>query len=184
MIALFIVGPPGSGKSSLAKSIIKDKPFETIADPKWTVGSNWCAVGHYNLAEKFPGGDTVHYGQGQNTFNYWAQNLSNKELTIIEGNRFASSKYPITLEKFGRQIICVHVDAPEEILFRRRVERGSKTNPKWMAGRRTMARNFANFCGTETKGGKILWLDGPKPIETLRTQVVIMLDAVNFSLDK
>lgn len=143
-LVAFIVGPPAAGKTQLACALLaRAGELSTIKYPKWTIGENVCAIGHYT-GDQFEGGDTVPYHTGEAHCEYWAENLSHMPLTIIDGNRFCSKKYPAFFSMTGAKIAVIHIDADESTLEQRREARGSKNNPGWMAGRRKMARNFAN----------------------------------------
>ena len=147
-IVLYVVGPPGVGKTSLVRELFKVlDPFGTrhlVAKPKWTVGAEICAAGHYT-GETFDGADTVPYNAAQAALDYWATNLKTKPCTILDGDRFSHDK---ARAFFLSHVPCenlftVHLTAPEEVLAERRELRGSKQNPTWMKGRATKAANFA-----------------------------------------
>jgi ribose 1,5-bisphosphokinase PhnN len=147
-IVLYVVGPPGVGKTSLVRELFKVlDPFGTrhlVLKPKWTVGSEICAAGHYT-GDTFDGADTVPYNAAQAALDYWAEKLKYKPCTVLDGDRFSHDG---ARNFFLQHIPCehlftVHLTAPEEVLATRREIRGSKQNPTWMKGRATKAANFA-----------------------------------------
>lgn len=175
-LVLFIVGPPGSGKTQLACALLSRVQWSTIKFPKWTVAAKVCAIGHYDEDIQFQGGDTVPYHTGEAHCDYWAENLAHMELTIVEGNRFCSLKYPEFFRLGGAHIACIHINADEETCNARRTQRGSKVNPGWMRGRRNMAAGFR--AKMEIAGHQCLDLDGRYHRDILLKETLDFLESL------
>lgn len=148
-VALFIVGPPGAGKTTIARELL-GKVTDIIPKPKWSLSDNKCAVGHY-VGNVFDGGDTVPYNGVKDCLNYWCKNLYDRELTIFDGDRFSTRNVIEFLQtQHNLSIKIAHISAPERILEDRRKKRGSNQNPTWIKGRVTKAKNFSyladNIC--------------------------------------
>lgn len=143
---LFVVGPPGAGKTMFVRTLLEPDSFFTVK-PKWTLGpeKKVCAAGHYT-GTTFDGADTVPYNGVADALGYWERNLlqHNKyKLTIFDGDRFSNGPAVETIKKAGVQLFCLHLSASEEILAQRRRDRGSNQNSTWVKGRVTKALNFA-----------------------------------------
>lgn len=147
MISLFILGPPGAGKTWLVRQLLAcDGDLVLHPQPKWTAGESIVAAGHYTDAV-FSGADTVPYTGARAALEHWAAAyLRTHELTIFDGARFSTAP---SLEYVAARsrVIGVHLDVPEETLARQRAARGSNQNPSWMRGAATGARNFAARIG-------------------------------------
>ena len=149
--AIFVVGSPGVGKTSAVRSLIQGTP-ERFTHPesgaiKWTFSSPFCLAGHYGLGT-FDGADTIPYDGAAPCLKFWREHLlpSGKyAYTIFDGDRFSNSTAQASIESTpGVLALCAYIYAPDEVLDRRRLGRGSDQNPTWMAGRATKARNFAD----------------------------------------
>ncbi len=159
MTVLFIVGPPGAGKTTLVRRLL-DPGSQLIAAPKWTVGPRVCAAGHYS-GGTFDGADTVPYNGVQLALAYWESCLAAVPLTILDGDRFSHAG--VTSWFAGRaSLACLHLTTDDAVLGERRALRGSSQSPAWMKGRSTKAARFADsFLGC------LLRLDAAQPTDDL-----------------
>ena len=149
---LWIVGPPGVGKTTFVRTLL-DADGYLVQKPKWTVGENVCAAGHYT-GGAFDGADTVPYNGAAACLDFWEKQLSTKRVTIFDGDRFSNRKVidwaraqaPLA-GQVGEpvELRVLLMTAPKEILDARRAARGSKQAPSWMAGRETKAFRFAEM---------------------------------------
>lgn len=175
-MALWVVGPPGVGKTTLVKLMLGFPSVGTIPKPKWTVAiqRGRCAAGWY-VGDKFDGADTVPYNGAKEALDFWAQTLLGQpdiDLTVFDGDRFSNAGALEAVEKAmlaaGEPFLCacLHVTASGERLAERRASRGSNQNPTWMLGRATKAARFADLFGESHHAARrcyVLDADGREP---------------------
>lgn len=140
MIVCYVLGPPGVGKTTATRLLLEPQR-ELIVKPKWTVGPKLVAAGHYNGAT-FDGADTVPYNGVTDCLKYWEENLMDKEVTLLDGDRFSHAKTKLFFESRAERVCAVILKASPDYLERRRKERGSNQNPTWLKGRVTKALRF------------------------------------------
>lgn len=159
---LWVVGEPGVGKSSLVRGLM-EPGMTTVPKPKWTVGSEVVAVGHYTGAN-FDGGDTVPYNGAEECLAYWQANLRDKRLTLFDGDRFSNATAVAFFRALAAppRMVCAYLSAPAEVVLARRRARSTEVqNEQWVRGRATKARNFSEgFLD-------VVALDATRPTEQL-----------------
>jgi hypothetical protein len=143
-VALFIVGSPGVGKTTLVTKFLGPIAY-LIPKPKWTVSeSGLLAAGHYT-GGTFDGADMVPYNGVTQALLSWRELSKEHELTIFDGGRFSFEGAVASLVEGGADVRCVYCEAAPDVLSRRRQARGSNQNPAWMKGRETKALRFSKM---------------------------------------
>jgi len=156
--AIFVVGPPGVGKTSAVREILGEG-YTNFTHPdtskvKWCLNAPWVFAGHYGVGT-FDGADTVPNDGWIPCMEWWEKEvLAHPELysyTLFDGDRFSHANCQKFLEDRGVRVLCAHLTASDEVMVARRAERGSNQNAVWLKGRVSKARNFANrFLPPET----------------------------------
>jgi len=139
-VALWLVGPPGVGKTTLARKLLGEVQ-QIVPKPKFTIAKNGVAAGHYTGAA-FDGADTVPYNGAAQVIDLWKHMFCDQPLLLLDGDRFSNANSKQAIVAAGAKPLCILLEANEEVLAQRRFIRGSTQDPVWMAGRATKARNF------------------------------------------
>lgn len=162
-VALFVVGPPGAGKTTSMRALL-GQGYSIVTHPetakiKWTLNHPFCFVGHYGVGT-YDGSDTIPLDSWKINLEYWEKELlPNYKYTVFDGDRFAHKHAKKFLEDRGVMTVCIHLSAPDKVLNERRTERGADQDPAWLKrisapgwlkGRVTKARNFADLFKEET----------------------------------
>lgn len=181
-LALFVVGEPGVGKTTLVRALIAGRPLELVPSPKWTLAGEVALLGHYTGAT-FDGGDTVSSTNVDPELAYWERRLLDRPLSIFDGDRCSNDERKGRIAGNARALV-LHLVAPETESARRREARrqsGDKAqDPSWVKGRKTKAANFA----AKFDEGDRLTLDANAPTAALAAQVRAWLSTNGLELNE
>jgi AAA domain-containing protein len=175
-LVVWIIGAPGAGKTTLVRKLLSPYRLAHIIKPKWTVAMNpknalerpFVAAGHYT-GKTFDGADTIAYNGAFAAYQYWLEKLSSADVTLLDGDRFSSTNALHWWQSCGARTRCIYLQASDELLDDRCLQRGSKQNAAWRKGRATKAaRHTLHF---QTNHRQII--DASWPLEA---QVSAVLD--------
>ena len=141
--ALYIIGEPGSGKSELAAELTRGLQADEISEP--------FAMRAYTL----DGGDVIELGRRRDKFSGtdslgssviekvlpWLEEAQ-PEMLLAEGDRLAVDRFLNKLIELGYDLRLVMLYGPG-VAARRRLQRGSRQDASWIAGRRTKVEKLA-----------------------------------------
>lgn len=147
---LYIVGAPGTGKSTLARNLTEGWDRELMRH----VG-----VPHSRLLHPasrkllglelgvprpdFPGTDTLAMDISPRALS-WLRARS-VPFVLAEGSRLATRPFLGELARAGVNIVLVRLAADEELLTQRWLDRGARQNPAWRKGAATRAERITDW---------------------------------------
>jgi P-loop Nucleotide Kinase3 len=147
MRLVYLIGDPGVGKTTLTRALL-----DRLADGATEVSSPvphellWRAgrvVGaHLGRPREWFGGTDALAMNVQPAATAW---LTTRPFGLVvgEGDRLGNGKFFAAMTTAGIDLAVVHVTCPPTLAEARRVERGSRYHPAWLAGRRTKVARLA-----------------------------------------
>jgi hypothetical protein len=170
--ALWLVGAPGSGKTTLVRELLGPSP-RLQQKPKWSTSSSnplVSAAGHYG-GGTFDGADTIAYNGAADALAWWTRNLARPgSLTVFDGDRLSNATGLALVQGnvlAPLRCVCVLMQCPPAVLDARRRERGSDQNDAWMKGRQTKAERFHALPSWDAR----MTLDATAPVTALAAQL-------------
>lgn len=163
MNLLYIIGPPGVGKSTLVAELVRGRKRRVKTEPfAHTVYEGGLVQLGRERGNGFSGTDVLSMSVSPQAI---AMLQSGAWPNIIaEGDRLSHAKFFDAAKEAGYHVDVVLLTAPQFVLTKRRQERGSDQDPNWLAGRDTKARNVAQAYATRM-------LDATLPVAELAKQL-------------
>lgn len=136
MIALWIVGEPGIGKSTLVRGLLGALP-ELSGDMSKARGRDLYAIGRYLADDPYAGPDRLAPNAIYPVIEGISQDIAG--VLLIDGDKLSTARARETLVWATQYCALISDPVAAE---RQRKARGSNQNATWIKGRRTKARNF------------------------------------------
>lgn len=177
MNTLYLIGPPGAGKTTLMGEVMRD--WNLLSRETKPVKHSWWESPHGITLElghpraPFGGTDTLSY-TAINTLELWLPNLQKVDLLVGEGDRLANNRFLDLCRSLGT-LHLFYLTAPDGVLQDRRAHRAAKNalppqNPTWAKGRASKHHNLA------TQQNATI-LDATQPTPTLAQLIMAELHA-------
>jgi hypothetical protein len=139
--ALWIVGEPGVGKTTLVREFLHGRELRYEPSPKWTWSGDWNLAGHYK-GDTFDGADQLSTNV-MPILDVWEKKyLPMAKVSVFDGDRFSFKGALDRISALARARVLLLV-APPEVAAARRKQRGSNQNEQWVKGRKTKSETFA-----------------------------------------
>lgn len=171
MNLLYVVGPPGVGKSTLVAGLTARMSREAVAAPvphdrllTAQLGIAGAEVGKRRGA--FSGTDALSMSIHPKAVEWIS--TAPYDLVIGEGARLGTRGFLTAGMKAGYWVTLVHLTAAQDVLDARCKERGSAQNETWRRGAATRA---ARLAATMDLDARVLRLDASAPADQLAAQV-------------
>lgn len=143
---IYLVGPPGSGKSTLMSALTRDCLRVTRTDlrlPRDELYRNEQRVGVELGRQRgdFSGTDAL----AMNIHPVACQWIAHADEPVVlgEGQRLGTRAFLRAAADAGRLVDLVWLDPPAEVCQARRAARGSRQNPQWVKAATTRASRLA-----------------------------------------
>lgn len=136
MRLIYVIGEPGSGKSTLVRDALADLVSDPVPRPfahvDYRLNGETLITQLGAIEGDFPGTDRLSMGVLPIAIDY--VNGSSTPVILAEGDRLATMKF------FGaltRPTTLVWAHCPRSVAAERRASRGSSQSESWITGRRT-----------------------------------------------
>jgi hypothetical protein len=162
MHALYIIGEPGIGKSTLVEAMTAGLPYEEATQP-FAFRRYDCGVTELGRRRVgFSGTDALAMDVQPKVLQYLE--AVRPRYVLGEGDRLANAGFFGRLRELGYQTDILYLFGAH-LAYERRAARGSSQNPSWVQGRRTKADALAASHATQ-------WLSAAGTPEELAANVV------------
>lgn len=142
MNALYIIGEPGAGKSTLVAAMTRGLAAAAVDQPfahRLYAGLDLIELG--KRREDFSGTDALPMNVQPAVEEFLSSGKPPRYL-LAEGDRLGNGKFFAFLRKIGYSLRIVYLDAAGAAL-ERRIQRGSSQNDAWLRGRATKVKRLA-----------------------------------------
>lgn len=150
MKVIIISGEPGTGKSSLVKTLL---PADSEAFSRGLVKGHRKGsvlfVGIYGTNTKYPGTDRLSMAVQPELLRQIKDEYANAGIhtVVMEGDRITNPSMVSALAELGIHTKVYVLKVDQDVLQARRQKRGDTFDEKWLTGRVTKNRNFAQKAG-------------------------------------
>jgi GTPase SAR1 family protein len=155
---LYIIGVPGSGKSTLVAELVRGKRRRVYKEP--FAHTDYIDDGFIQLGREREG----HSGTDALSMSVQPKVIAALEAQVWprvlgEGDRLANKAFFDAARAAGYHVDVVLLDTPEPVAAQRRAARGTNQDPTWLKGRISKVEHLVEEV--------TIWLDGTKPVDQI-----------------
>ena len=145
---VYLIGEPGSGKSTVAEHLFHEIPGEPKAEPFAHVAHPHC-VELGARREAFSGTDALPMNVQPAVVPMIL--ASEADLFFAEGDRLANEKFFLACAASKIRMLLFLLWVPHALAAQRRADRGSAQNPTWLKGRISKVSNLWGTFGAPSR---------------------------------
>lgn len=144
MHLMYILGEPGTGKSTLMAELVKGRPFEKVYAPflHLVYGHGACMLG--GLREEYPGTDMLAFDASPKVVHWLGQ--ATPPLVLGEGARLGTRRFLLSAQSIGYALHLYHLVSTGEARARRK-ERSRQQQDPFAKGQATKSAALAKEFG-------------------------------------
>lgn len=139
---LYLIGIPGSGKSTVMRQVLEGRPFDLLRHPFQHEVYGCCLAYLGTSSSAFPGTDRLPMDVQPRVLD-WLESCPYD--VVGEGDRLANEAFFTSVQQLGFTLTVALLDTPRRVAADRRFQRGSRQDAAWVKGRETKIERLSRW---------------------------------------